>query len=345
MLRPIILLIPLCSIVSVSIAADPAPQRFHLTARAHEIDPRAREHPALDFVFNDKAGKPQDLQHAVVDTRGAPLGRLVIWLMDYKAPLFERLGDYGLHAIQVHYANKWFGLIPVAARDDGTSLGRLRLEATTGEDFSPLCAIPKPDGMQERAFQFVRHLAKTHPAGRWEQFINAAGDGLLWEKVIMAGSSHGATSATRFAVHQRVARVVAFCGPRDQLETWPGFTSATPPNRIFGFSHALDTGWTDDHYPRSWRMLGLARFGPVVDVDTSAAPYGNTRRLLTRFDVKGDTKRAHSSVAPGSAAALDAAGNYLHEAVWRYLFTHPVDAVGEPVPADPATAPAIPGPK
>jgi hypothetical protein len=316
------------------LAADPAPQRFHLTARAHEIDPRAREHPEIGFVFADKAGKPQDLQHAVVDTRVTPRGQLVIWLMDYKAPLFERLGDYGLHAIQVHYANKWFGLIPTAARDDGTTLGKLRLEATTGEDFSPLCAIPKPDGMKERALQFVRHLAKTHPAGRWEQFINAAGNDLLWEKVIMSGASHGATSATRFAVHQRVARVVAFCGPRDQHESWQGFPSATPPQRIFGFTHVLDDGWPGNHYPRSWLMLGLNRFGPIVDVDSATPPYGHSRRLTTRFDVNGDIKRAHSSITPGPASAKDAAGNFAHEAVWRYLFTSPVEKTGAAVPPE-----------
>jgi hypothetical protein len=331
MLRLPILLLATAGFV---FAADPAPQRFHLTARAHEIDSRAREHPEIGFVFADKAGKPQDLQHAVVDTRVTPRGQLVIWLMDYKAPLFDRLGDYGLHAIQVHYANKWFGLIPTAARDDGTTLGKLRLEATTGEDFSPLCAIPKPDGMKERALQFVRHLAKTHPAGRWEQFINAAGNDLLWEKVIMSGASHGATSATRFAVHQRVARVVAFCGPRDQLESWQGFPSATPPERIFGFTHVLDDGWPGNHYPRSWLMLGLNRFGPIVDVDSTTPPFGHSRRLTTRFDVNGDVKRAHSSITPGPASAKDAAGNFLHEAVWRYLFTSPVEKTGAAVPPE-----------
>lgn len=321
---------------------DATPQRYHLTARASVIDQRAREYPAIDFVFADKAGKPQDLENAVVDTRVAPRGRLVIWLMNYNAPLFDRLGDYGLHAIQVHYANKWFGLIPTSARDDGTSLGKIRLEAATGEDFSPLCVIAQPDGMMERAFQFVKHLAKTHPQGRWEQFINADGTGIIWDKVIMAGASHGATTATRFAVYQRVDRVVAFCGPRDQLESWQGFPSATPANRIFGFSHVLDDGWTGDHYCRSWQMLGLNRYGPIVDLDASAPPYGNTRRLITRFDVKGDAKRAHSSVTPGSAAGKDASGKFIHEDVWRYLFTHPVEETGTPVPLDPECGKSLP---
>ena len=81
-------------------------------------------------------------------------------------------------------------------------------------------------------------------------------------------------------------------------------------------------------------MLGLHRYGAITDVDSTPPPFGNSRRLTTRFDVKGDVKRAHSSVTPGPAAAKTAAGGFQHEAVWRYLFTHPVDAVGDAVAPD-----------
>ncbi|MBL9187325.1 MAG: hypothetical protein JNK23_07610 [Opitutaceae bacterium] len=338
------LLLTAALLTATALAAEPKAQLHHLTQRASAIDPRAREYPAIDFVFADKAGKAQDLQHAVVDTRVAPRGRLVIWLMGYNAPLFERLGGYGMHAIQVHYANKWFGLIPAKARDDGMSLGKMRMEATTGEDASPLADIAPTDGMKERALQFVKWLARENKAGRWEQFIAAEGLSLLWDKVIIAGSSHGATSAARFAKHQRVDRVVMFCGPRDQLESWQDFPSATPANRFFGFSHVLDSGWTGDHYCRSWQMLGLHAFGPIVDVDATPAPFGHSRRLITKFDVKGDAKRAHSSVQPGAAAAKNARGEFLHEAVWKYLFTHPVEAVGAPGPLDPECGENLPKP-
>jgi hypothetical protein len=57
--------------------------------------------------------------------------------------------------------------------------------------------------------------------------------------------------------------------------------------------------------------------------------------LITDFDVGGNEKTAHSSVQPGSRAYKDKrTGQYMHEAVWRYLYTHPVDVVGTPVPAD-----------
>ncbi len=320
---------------SVPAYNDPSPQSYHLTKRAHDLDPRTREYPEINFIFKGKDGVEQDLGHARVDTRVAPRGRLVIWMMNYSAPLFDRLCDYGLHAIQVQYANKWFALIPPANRDDGTSVGKMRLEAATGEDFSPLAGIQKPDGMMERVLYLVRWLAKTHPQGRWEQFLTADGQALRWDKVIIAGSSHGATTSARFAIHQRVDRVVMLCGPRDQLESWQGFPSATPANRFFGFSHVLDAGWSGEHYCRSWQMLGLYRYGPIVDVDNTPPPFGHSRRLITQLDVKGDINRAHSSVMPGKSAGVDVEGRFIHEAVWRYLFTQPVEETGPAVPPEP----------
>lgn len=316
--------------------SDPQPQRYELSARASEIDPRAKEHAEIDFVFN-KQGRPSDLERAAVDTRVAPQGKLVVWLMGYNAPLFERVSSYGLHAIQVHYANGWFGkLSRQGPPGDDKYLGKIRLEAATGENFSEAIDIPKPDGMQERALQFVKWLAKTNAKGKWDYFLTDDGNGLRWERVIISGSSHGSTTAARFAIHQRVDRVVMFCGPRDQHDTWQSLPSATPANRFFGFSHVLDGGWTGNHYCRSWELLGLHRFGPIVNVDQAQLPFGNTRRLITSADVKGDAKRAHSSVVPGNAAAKDSSGQFLHEAVWRYLFTQPVEEIGAATPLDPS---------
>lgn len=315
---------------------DPTPQRYNLTARASQIDSRAKEHPEIEFVF-EKQGKPTDIENATVDTRVAPRGKLVIWLMGNSPPLFDRLSQLGFHAIQVHYANGWFGkLSNQAPAGDDQFLGRIRLEAATGEDFSTAVNIPKPDGMMERAFQLITWLAKENPAGRWDYFLTDNRTGLRWDRVIMAGSSHGSTTAARFAKHQRVDRVVMFCGPRDQLETWQALPSATPANRFFGFSHVLDGGWSGHHYCRSWELLGLNAFGPIVNVDQVASPYGNSRQLITDADVKKDDRRAHSSVVPGGAAVKNAQGEFIHEPVWRYLFTHPVDDVGMPTPPDPA---------
>lgn len=312
-------------------AADPVPKRYDLIARASVIDPRAKEHPEIGFIF-EKDGKPQDVEHACVDTRLASQGKLVIWLMGYNGELFDRISSYGLHGIQVHYANGWFAKLyggPPPA--DDLFLSKIRLEAATGEDQGSAIDIPKPDGVMERSYQFVKWLDRENPEGKWGQFISEDGGGLRWEKVILAGASHGSTTAARFAKHQKVDRVVMFCGPRDQLEVWQKLPSATPANRYFGFSHLLDQGWKENHYPRSWLMLGLDQYGPVVDTDQAKPPYGNSRRLITAADVGGDAGRAHGAVTPGKNSPKDAAGKFLYEDVWRYLFTHPVEQTGEPV--------------
>lgn len=313
---------------------DPRPQYYKLSARASEIDRRAKPHPEINFVF-EKDGKPQDVENAAVDTRVAPRGQLVIWLMGHNSQLFDRLASYGLHAIQVHYANGWFGQFgKEPPPPDDKFLGKIRLEAATGEDFSDVVEIPPADGVAGRALAFVKWLAKENPQGGWSYYLAPGGKSLRWDRVILAGSSHGSTTSARFAKHQEVARVVMLCGPRDQYETWQGLPSATPANRYFAFSHVLDGGWTGDHYCRSWELLGLHEFGPIVNVDQTPAPYGNSRRLVTDADVKGDAKKAHSAVTPGGAAVKDSSGGYIHEPVWRYLFLHPVDETGAPVPPD-----------
>ncbi|MEY3460200.1 MAG: hypothetical protein RL215_3357 [Planctomycetota bacterium] len=311
---------------------------FQLTARASEIDPRAQQHPAIGFVFSDEKGRPQDLQHARVDTRVTQRGQLVIWLMDHNPGLFERLSSYGLHAISVHYARGWFGKIDAARRDDGKTLGDIRLEAATGQNHSPLVDIPLADSLEERALQFVKWLAEKNPDGGWTQFLTPSADSLQWDHVILAGISHGSTTAARLAKHRRVARVVMFSGPRDQYESWQGLESATPANRYFGFTHVLDTGWTGDHYCRSWILLGLHQFGPLVDVDAPLPPggkaFGHSRRLITQANVNNSPDRAHTMVVPGGTAVKDPEGRFLHEAVWKYVFTHPVENTGSPVPAE-----------
>ena len=306
-------------------------QRFDLAKRASEIDPRAKEHPEIKFTFTDDKGKPTDLQHAVVDTRVPSQGKLVIWLMGHNQGLFERISSYGYHGIQPHYANSWLGALTKEQLSEGTNLGKVRLEAATGEDFSPLVNIPKPDGMMERSLQFVKWLAKENPEGKWTQFITADGSGLRWDKVIMSGISHGSTTAARFAMYQKVDRVVMFSGPRDNTETWQGGASATPSNRFFGFSHVLDGGWKADHYCRSWQLLKMHNHGPIVNIDSARPPYGNTRRLITNIDVKNNSGRAHTIVVPGGK---DAIGQWVYDEVFRYLFTHPVDQSGPAVPMD-----------
>ena len=316
---------------------DPKPQAYHLTVRASEVDPAAKSYPELDFNLESK-GKPADMETADVDTRVAPRGQLVVWLMGHNPVLAEKVNGYGYHHISVAYARGWFGTLNTVPADT-QHLGNIRLEATAGVDASKSIEIAEPDSAKGRATRLVQWLVKKHPQGRWEQFLTAGGKELDWTKVVVGGSSHGATSSARFAMHQKVARVIMFCGPRDNTEDWQAGPSATPKNRFFGYSHVLDGGWTGDHYQRSWLMLGLNQFGPIVNTEKEKAPYGHSRRLITDAPLKGTEKeqaaKGHGYVTPSKGSPKDAQGRPLQEDVWKYLFTSDVEVTGKPVPAEP----------
>ncbi len=306
-------------------------KKYKITARASEIDPLAKEHPEIDYVFSRK-GKPADGEVASVDTRVKSEGKLMIWLMGYNEQLFDRVNSYGIHAIQVSYPREWFGKMDKLRKEgDDDHFSGIRLEAATGEDHTKLIDIPKPDGMMERAYQFVKYLDGKNPEGDWKQFLSRDGKSLDWEKVILSGQSHGSTTSARLAKEIKVDRVVMFSGPRDQTEKWQGMKSATPPERFFGFTHTGDDGWKNHHYCRSWLMLDLYKFGPIVNVDDSKPPYENSRRLISTLESIKDPGKAHNASTPGGASPKDKDGKYLYEDVWKYLFTHPTNEVGKAV--------------
>jgi hypothetical protein len=45
-------------------------------------------------------------------------------------------------------------------------------------------------------------------------------------------------------------------------------------------------------------------------------------------------RQAHSGVVPKQSAFKNEEGAFRHEAVWKYLFLHPVDKIGEAVGQD-----------
>lgn len=143
---------------------DKDPKIYKLSERASKIDSRVKSYPEINFILEDKKGKEKDRQFSMVNTKVKPKGKLVIWLMGKNDGLFERLSNDGFHVIGVHYARGWFGkLAKLNPKGDTEYLGRIRLEAATGKDFSKALNLEYPDGMMERSYQFVKWLAKKNP--------------------------------------------------------------------------------------------------------------------------------------------------------------------------------------
>lgn len=175
-------------------AAPTEAKKHDLSARASEIDRKAKAHPEIGFLF-EKNGKPQDLQHASVDPRIPSQGKLVIWLMAYNKELFARLSSYGFNSIQVHYANGWFGkLYSGQPPEDDLFLSNIRLEAATGKDSSKAVDIPTSDSIMGRAYQFVKWLEKENPEDAIFSFTLSIKSASLCLRTRIAGSTSGSPS-------------------------------------------------------------------------------------------------------------------------------------------------------
>jgi hypothetical protein len=76
-----------------------------------------------------------------------------------------------------------------------------------------------------------------------------------------------------------------------------------------------------------------------VNTEKAKPPYGNTRRLITDAALKGTAKeqadRGHGYVTPSKNSPREESGKFVQDAVWRYLYTSPVDKVGKPVDPEP----------
>jgi len=125
------------------------------------------------------------------------------------------------------------------------------------------------------------------------------------------------------------------CGPRDQYENWQASPRPLPPTVSLPSAMCSMAAGPWPLLP----LLGIAEaqsYGPIVNVDKTPAPYGNTRRLITDADVGGDAKRAHSSVEPGKSRRRMRRANFSMKTSGDISSPTRSNEIGQPVPPDPA---------
>lgn len=232
-----------------------------------------------------------DDQYAYLDTRAPLTLKLVLWLAGAGgAPAGDvtRLRDsagYGFHAVAVRYVNNYAinGATPgdVCANDpDADCHGKVRLEALDGQDHSPKIAVPPQNAIEVRLGKMLQYLAAQHPGEGWESYVDAAGLP-RWEKVIVAGTSHGASAAGRISKVRNLAGAVMSAGPFDhkggQPAGWTSAPSLTPVNKIWGLSHSADSQY--DQHLADWAAMNVP--GAVTFVDGKPPNWGGSHRLTT----------------------------------------------------------------
>jgi hypothetical protein len=272
-----------------------------------ELDPQELDPTTADSLEN---------QFAHLDTRATPLGKLVIFLsgatntpQDWRDHGRE-LASFGFHVVEPHYNNRW--------SSDGTCDGQpnscgldTRWEALVGEDTSSAIEIPRQDSAEGRVVTILKHLVTEHPGGDWGYYL-APGDELRYDRMIIAGISHGAASTGLYAIRRAFTRAVMHSsGPQgDKNET-----KQTPLSEWYGFVHTEDPAY--DAISGAFENYGL--LGTLTSIDGASAPYGNSHRL----ESSEDSSYPHGSTCAHSSSPEDSSGNYVFEPAWKYLYGVP----------------------
>jgi len=273
---------------------------------------------SFEFTARDadaEASESLGLQLGQLDTRVAPLGKLVVYLHGAGSAAPERCGAaehgemltrLGFHVIQPCY-NSYYGV-----GNCGQDIGGCRLEAFEGVDHHAFIAIAPPDSIERRVVEALEHLQALNPRGDWQYFLE--GGAPRWSQIVVSGISHGASSAGVIGIHRLVDRVVMLSGPLDTGQAWLESTPATPREHFWGFSHTAD----DQHAGHLEAFETLAVPGAPTFVEQADPPFGGSHRLIT----SSATSDGHGSTQAGGSSPRTA-NEYMFEQAWRQLYVGP----------------------
>lgn len=112
-----------------------------------------------------------------------------------------------------------------------------------------------------------------------------------------------------------------FAAPGDMnsngIAPWQDRNHLTATVSYYGLNHYRDA------WPAKllvWTLIGLGDYGPAVNVDDVALPYGNSHMLYTdALPGTGSYVDAHGAVITDAKTPLNPDGTPLYAPVWRYM--------------------------
>ena len=268
-----------------------------------ELDPHVLDPTTVDSL---------EIQYAELDTRTQPIGKLVVFLpgannvpADWQHH-GQKLAEFGYHVLIPHYNNRW-STNGVCDNMPSSCALDTRWEALVGEDASSAIEISRADSAEGRVVTMLQHLTTAHPGGDWGCYLEADGS-LRYDKMVIAGISHGAASTGLYAIRRPFTRAVMHSsGPAGD----PSEAKSTPLTAWYAFAHTEDPSYAP--IVGSWDDFGIP--GAPTSIDGASPPYGDSHRLIT----SEATTYPHCSVAVHSSSPI--VGNqYVFEPAWRYLY-------------------------
>ncbi len=257
------------------------------------------------------AGQALGNQLAALDTRVAPVGKLVVYLHGAGVP-----GTCGGAAHNAFLAGRGFHVVSpcyvagYGVGSCGNDIGGCRREAFEGVDHSSVIQVGPPDSIETRVVRMLQRLQAQNPKGDWQWFIDNGKP--RWSAIVISGISHGGSSAGLVAIYRPVARAVMLSGPLDSNQAWLSVPPLTPLDRFWGFTH---TG--DPQHPGHLAAFAtmLVPGGPR-SIDDAGVPWGGSQRLVT----SAVTTDPHGSTQLGGSSPRFPDGGYRYRAAWELMY-------------------------
>ncbi len=273
------------------------PQLYQFSFTAAQADPAATQ--ALGS------------QLAALDTRVAPIGKLVVYLHGAGVPTTcggtghnAFLASRGFHVISPCYV-AGYGIAIC-----GNDIGGCRREAFDGIDHSSVIQVGPPDSIETRVVRMLQRLQTLNPKGDWQWFIENGKP--RWNAIVISGISHGGSSAGLVAFYRPVSRAVMLSGPLDANQPWLALPPVTPIERFWGFTHTGDP----QHPGHLTAFATMMVPGVPRSIDDAGTPWGGSHRLYT----SAPTADPHGSLQLGGNSPKLSDGGYAYRAAWELMY-------------------------
>lgn len=200
------------------------------------------------------------------------------------------------------------------------------VEKIHGTDETDVIDINEANSVEGRLLRLLRYASVNHPELGADRYYS--GDDILWENIVVAGFSQGASVAGYIGKERALPRNILLAGGCDVLEKNPGEVfpmpwcsepRATPPERTWGLMHLQDQPEADE---RIFELYGLVALGGFARADTGSPGYcTGSHALQTDLPSQGDGTKYHLSVAHDRDIPLDDDGVPLLAEDYYYLMT------------------------
>lgn len=269
------------------------------------------------IYFNPAVKSKNKLLVFIPGTNGTGLG----------GKLFAQVAaEEGFHVVSLSYPTSIAATI-CHSQNDENCFENFRREIIEGNGLSQLIEVNKANSIENRLQKLLIYLKNNFKKENWERYLTKNKE-INWENLILSGQSQGGGHAPLMAKSHKVSRVIMFSAPKDwdrnhnRPAKWYG-EGKTPLNRYFSFNHIRDKQGCDyEQQLKNLKKLGSFAFGEPVDVDKTAAPYNNSRILITDYPNQPLTSiEAHTSLMSDGRTPLDNNGMPYFKSVWIYLLT------------------------